>query len=467
MADPEEGAPKEVVDSGTTAQPGSGFTELGSDIVGGVIAGARGPLANLLNQNKLGSDPPLSYPLDVEGVGERHFIRFGIVTKEPPKIGDKEKNTDIPTESRSGEFLGGLASTAARDAIGDSLGPLGGFAGGIIGDVAGSVVDLTGAGELLDGGIDSAVGLAGAAVGGALELGAEIVGGVADAAAGAAAFIAEGFVGIAPASVQEKYAQKYASEGELKNTIQKEIPVSKDNIKNTLLSFSPFSPESGYNVKKADIIMYMPVGIQETYSNQWDRGDAGFARTALESYEGAKFDSLEAIEKMLKEVGKFSSNYLKESAGRYAGQQVGIQDLDKYALKRFANETAVQPQYELYFNRPNPRTFTFDFKMIPKNKQEAKQIQAIIHTFRKYSAPFYEGNETSRYYKYPSLFNIEFWNADKLFKIYPCALENITVNYTGTGTPGTHRDGRPIQTDMTLTFVESKLITRADIENGY
>ena len=55
------------------------FKELGTDIVGDVLSGASGPLGDLFN-NRHGSSSSLSFPLDVEGVGQRHFIRFNIVS---------------------------------------------------------------------------------------------------------------------------------------------------------------------------------------------------------------------------------------------------------------------------------------------------------------------------------------------------------------------------------------------------
>ena len=57
-------------------------------------------------------------------------------------------------------------------------------------------------------------------------------------------------------------------------------------------------------------------------------------------------------------------------------------------------------------------------------------------------------------------FEIEYWNSVVTHKIKPCGLTQIAVNYGGDGTNHTHYDGYPLQTDLTLTFTESQLLTR-------
>ena len=126
----------------------------------------------------------------------------------------------------------------------------------------------------------------------------------------------------------------------------------------------------------------------------------------------------------------------------------------------------VDPHFELFFEGVTPREFSFEFKFAPKNGTEADAIQDIIKAFKANAAPV--ANEGSAlFWGYPNMFEIEYWNAEKLHKILPCALTNITVNYGASGTNHTYYDGNPIQTDVTLTFKESELLTRKEINEGY
>lgn len=448
------------------------FKELGDDIVGGVLGGASGPLADLFKP-KHGSAPSLSYPLDAEGLGERHFIRFNVVAIAPTKLPSDQtaKDTNNPDESRSGEFLGGLAGAAAGDAIG---GPLGGLAGGVIGDIAGNVLDESGLGGALDTGINSVVSGAGSVIGGALEVGSDIVGGAADLAGDALGAvtdaagdilggIAGGIQGALPPSAASTFGKISSKAGELGEAVVDSLPLSKDGLQDLLLSQSPFPAIEGGEVsKKADIIMYVPVGIAETFGATWTGGDMGIAGSVEKAFTGE--GGTGSFMDKLKDLGLGVAG---EGIGKVVAQSVGNPALKNKVLK-MAGGKQVNPQYEIFFERPTARNFTFDFKMIPRNAQEAQAIQDIVRTFKAYSAPELDSTgEAGRYYNYPCYFQIEYWNADRLHRLKNCALTNITINYTGSGTPGTYYDGAPIQTDMTLSFMESELLTREDINNGY
>ena len=116
------------------------------------------------------------------------------------------------------------------------------------------------------------------------------------------------------------------------------------------------------------------------------------------------------------------------------------------------------------------RTFTFNFKFAPRTPEEAQMVSTIIRKFKMHSAPGDEGAGGGyRYWTYPNLFTIDYWNSTNLHRIKPCALTNITVNYGASGTNHTIYDGYPVQTDMTLTFMENQLLTRGDFsqEAGY
>ena len=102
--------------------------------------------------------------------------------------------------------------------------------------------------------------------------------------------------------------------------------------------------------------------------------------------------------------------------------------------------------------------------MLDKNKgfwEKAREIVKIVRMFKYYSAPgTLPGAEGLRYWTYPQLFEIEYWNSAVTHKIKPCGLTQVSVNYSGDGTNHTHYDGYPLQTDLTLTFSESELLTK-------
>ena len=53
----------------------------------------------------------------------------------------------------------------------------------------------------------------------------------------------------------------------------------------------------------------------------------------------------------------------------------------------------------------------------------------------------------------------------KICGITSCEDAEIAVNYGASGTNHTFYDGYPVQTDMTLTFMENELLTRDQFED--
>ena len=409
----------------------------------------------------------LEFPQDVQGPGQRHFIRFNIVTIDGATFESEEKSSEVADESTTGQFLGGLAGGAIDDALGG--GALGALAGGVAGQVAGNVLDQTGLGDALNTGIGAATDLVDDVIGGATEMAGDLLDGATDALSELAGEIAGGFSGLVPDSVEATFGKLNVDSGLIKDAVMEKVPIAKDAL--NLGSFvgsigagipQEFSSILGGNKKShGDIIMFMPFAINETYQTTWQGGEMGFAGAVLKAMEVGAAGTLEAIK------GGDLAGEITNRLAKVGGAILGNENIQKKAMKQ--QDRIINPYYELFFEAVAPRVFTFDFKMAPRNPSEAAMIQNIVRLFKLYAAPTVspQGNESIRFWGYPAMFEIEYWNADNVHKIKPCALTNITVNYSGDGTNHTFYDGRPMQTDLTLTFTESELMTRNEIREGY
>ena len=49
----------------------------------------------------------------------------------------------------------------------------------------------------------------------------------------------------------------------------------------------------------------------------------------------------------------------------------------------------------------------------------------------------------------------------------PCGIVQVQVNYTPDGTYAAFADGSPVATELSIRFVETKLIFRNEIEAGF
>lgn len=161
--------------------------------------------------------------------------------------------------------------------------------------------------------------------------------------------------------------------------------------------------------------------------------------------------------------------YVMEAASAAASKFLG-DDFQKVGLFATTGRT-VNPQLELMYTSPNLRTFTFDFRLIPRNAVESNLIKIIIDKLKYYSAPRIPNNTSGRYFIPPAQFEIEFYNSPNnsnpfLFKTKKCALKSISVDYSPNGF-ATFANGAPVETRLQLQFQETTILDRNAIAEGY
>lgn len=131
---------------------------------------------------------------------------------------------------------------------------------------------------------------------------------------------------------------------------------------------------------------------------------------------------------------------------------------------------AVNPQLLVLFKGIGFRNFQFNFVFTPCNETEATSVTNIIKMFRLNAHPEVDLNGAGRFYIAPSTFDIEFFYKGKtnpnVQKISTCVLTSYNVDYAPSGW-STHTDGMPVQTLLTLNFMETEIITRDKVNSGY
>ena len=117
------------------------------------------------------------------------------------------------------------------------------------------------------------------------------------------------------------------------------------------------------------------------------------------------------------------------------------------------------------------RDFSLTFKLTPRSKAEANQINDIINRFKFYASPSLgqkNGNVTesttnSMYLIPPSIFQVQFYVNGEESGILPkygdCALLSVEVNHAPNGFAA-YVDGSMVQTELTLAFKELNILTR-------
>jgi len=111
------------------------------------------------------------------------------------------------------------------------------------------------------------------------------------------------------------------------------------------------------------------------------------------------------------------------------------------------------------------RSFTFAFKFIAKSQKESQIIANIVKGFRSNLYPV--GNFISL--KYPPTWTIRFLDGvtgddiSYLPKIFECYLKGLTTDFNPSANIW-HGDNAPLETDITVAFIESRALTYDDIK---
>ncbi len=160
----------------------------------------------------------------------------------------------------------------------------------------------------------------------------------------------------------------------------------------------------------------------------------------------------------------------------------------------------INPNAELMYDSPEMREIGMVFKMVPRNEDESGKIREIYQTFRKASLPSFGGGDKQKelfgdkhgtsssdvlkteeevaqmtsennWIRVPSLCKFTFMKGSSrhphLIQFKPCAISKVEVNYTADGTYATYSDGAPLSVELTLNFMETKVVFRDDIAAGF
>lgn len=252
---------------------------------------------------------------------------------------------------------------------------------------------------------------------------------------------------------------------------------------------------NGYN----QVILYMPEGVSVSYKANWDGKKFGNIAAGILSAAGGAAGG--DVNKFFKSLGETASDTAKRAPaqigagavsaiiGSITGDSVSSNDIFSAVGGQILN-----PNAELLFGGHDLRTFTFSYKLVPYNLQEAKNIfdkGGIIYSFKKAMLPSFEAGEFTKgtgsdfstveknnklsdqigFIKNPKLVQPYFMfgngNHPYLPRLKPCTITDFDVNYTADGVYAAHAEGYPAAAEITVSLTETKLVYADDIDKGF
>lgn len=135
-----------------------------------------------------------------------------------------------------------------------------------------------------------------------------------------------------------------------------------------------------------------------------------------------------------------------------------------------ATKEITNPHQAVVFEGVQFRRHDFTFDLIARNKEESDVINRIIYKFKYHAHPSAISTNPSVYWQWPSNFNIGLFSPARkyLYNISTSFLTNISVDYMSGGQRSFFADtGAPVAVRLGLQFMETEVLTRERIEQGF
>jgi len=142
----------------------------------------------------------------------------------------------------------------------------------------------------------------------------------------------------------------------------------------------------------------------------------------------------------------------------------GIADMaidDPRGTLEIVSGGAVNPRKDTAFDSMQYRTHEFNFKLIPRDKEEADNIDAILNILHYYSLPSYgDGTLGNFMIGYPYEFVITMFDETHINKIERSVLTGMMVDHAGGDRVAFATGYYPAATTLVLSFKEVRLLGR-------
>lgn len=236
---------------------------------------------------------------------------------------------------------------------------------------------------------------------------------------------------------------------------------------------------------KCYIFLPIPQNISDTITATW-------GEDAINALEGAGVAFGNSVQENGLSAFKQAADFLKQQGGAalqnektmkaienaISGAAVGGLggNVSATGLISRATGMVMNNNLELLFQGVTLRTFPFTFDLAPRSKEEAQEILQIIRILKKEMTARYNaakvGGSTEQvglFISSPSIFQLTYRSGPKkhpfLNTFKPCALTDVAVNYTASGTYATYDDGTPVHMQLSLAFKELNPIYSGDYDS--
>jgi hypothetical protein len=187
----------------------------------------------------------------------------------------------------------------------------------------------------------------------------------------------------------------------------------------------------------------------------------GLVSTAAVSYTGIEGAAIAAGVEAAN--GDLSLDSLKKVAGGAVSDMVRASGNISGIIAQTPGKVMNNFSFQI-FNGVNHRNFEYTFLLTPKNEKEAEEVKRICDTFLFLMLPGRSSEAGVQFYEIPCQWKIEYQymgnNLEHFQQPNACFLQNVSVQYNAASGNALHTDGSPLQSTLSLSFIEIEPIYR-------
>jgi hypothetical protein len=264
---------------------------------------------------------------------------------------------------------------------------------------------------------------------------------------------------------------------ESKRQRSNEITTAKRNLNG--VENNTYDNSRKQNKYAGSVTLYLPSSLQIIDAVQYNSASLGTIGAGVEAGMAKGGSALGAIAAGVTQgvesfTNLFSSAGVDKEAASLALNKVSALGGEEVAAGvKSATRVTVNPNLRTLLESVPIRNIPFTFKLVAQNEQESDEITRIIEFFRYQMYPdeitgTIGGASVSLGYKFPDPFEISatYDGVQVGTKFLDAYLSSVTVSYNEGGM-GFHADGKPVDVNISLQFVEAKALSRNLVKLGY
>jgi len=235
-----------------------------------------------------------------------------------------------------------------------------------------------------------------------------------------------------------------------------------------IIEFTAHEKETS-GVKQHHIFFPCPANIAFNDSATYNTVDLGVIGGGLsQAIQDGGFSPSKIAESIKGQIGGATDSFKRGEIANAVAQKLILPDSLK-AASNLKSRTLLNPNTNTTFSGNAIRSFTFGFKLIARSPEESEIVRKIHSKFRAFAYADSRSDAQSILLAFPPTWTIRFLDGNGnenrfIPKIYSCYLVSVESSINST-TNMFHADGAPLEVDISVSYQETRVLTRTDIDD--